>query len=48
MSSFTNAVRLLKNGTLIKESGTNIFEVDKSFLWWIDYENKKGKIKVKK
>lgn len=48
MSSYTDAVRLLKNGTLTKESGTNLFEVDISFLWWIDYENKKGKIKVRK
>ncbi len=48
MSSFTNAVKLLRNGTLTKESGTNIFEVAKSFLWLIDYENKKWKIKVKK
>lgn len=48
MSSFTSAVRLLRNWTLIKLSWTNLFELDRKFERLIDYENMKGKIKVKK
>ena len=39
---FSEAVQLNKNGTLKKEIGTNNWEVQSSFIWLINYNQKDG------
>lgn len=43
---FTQAVKLQKNGSLIKKIGTEKFYVDKEFIWYLDFDNKKEYIIV--
>lgn len=43
---FSQAVKLHKNGTLIKKIWTELFTVDKEFIWYLDFENKKEYIIV--
>lgn len=38
---FSQAVKLHKNGTLIKKIWTELFTVDKEFIWYLDFTNKK-------
>lgn len=38
---FTQAVKLQKNGSLIKKIGTDKFYVDKEFIRYLNFENKK-------
>lgn len=45
---YTQAVQLLKNGTLLKVSNSDMFIVCKQFVWYINYEQKTGKITVPK
>lgn len=43
---YTDAVRAEKNGTLMKLDGNDNFVVCEPFVWFVDYEEKTGKILV--
>jgi len=45
---YTHAVELLKEGTLIKKSWTNLWIVAQSFTWYINYEKKEWEVIVPK
>lgn len=40
MYKFTQAVELLKNGTLINKQNSDEFVVQESFMWYINYHEK--------
>jgi len=46
--SFKKALELHKNWSLIKVWGTKKWIVDRAFIWYLDYPNKKYPIKVPK
>ena len=45
---FTDAIQLAQNGSVQKISGTDFWEVDMTFIWWIDYSTKSKYVEVKK
>lgn len=46
---YTQAVKLFKNGTLSKEIGSDdVFEVQETFVWYIDYNKKSTYFTVNK
>lgn len=46
LRKYTSAVSLYAEGTLAKKSGTRMWTVCTPFVWFLDYENKKGAIVV--